>query len=236
MLKIYSLLNSKIKSALTLLKHNFLFTKMLTLNIPNRFKFEILEKPVNKIKFSIGIFVILTTIIGFFGIRPELKNLLSTLRLRNDLIHKKVFLETKQKTLRDYEKTNSELSDFVGRLNTAMPTSPDIETYLISVNQTTNLNEMYINSLTTSLSKNNTVLIEAIIYGKTEKIKDLINAIETFKRITKIKSVEMNNSGTDSYIKIKAEIYYSDSEGSKKPLDIYQPISGKIDVEFLRGF
>ena len=219
----------------SLLKHIFLFVKVCNLNILNRFKFEIAEKPLNKLRFVMGIFIISAITLGYFGIRPEFIKLFKTLNLKNDLVHKKIILEEKQKNLVNYEKINGRLSEFVNRLNLAMPESPDMENYLISINQAANLNEMYINSFSASFLGKNAVVIDATLLGKTNKIGNLIKSIESLKRITKIKSVEVYSAGVEPYIKIKSEIYYLNPESSKEIVDIYKPISGKIDVEFLQG-
>lgn len=236
MTNFFNLLNSKIKPKLISLEHNSLFAKIRKLNILNRFKFEIAEKPINKLKLYMVIFLLSSIILGYLGIRPQFINLLNILNLKADLIHKKVVLEEKQKILRGYEKTNNNLSEFINRLNLSMPESPDMENYLISINQAANLNEMYINSFSAVFLGKNTIAIDTILLGKTNKIGDLIKSIETLKRITKIKSIEVYNAGVEPYIKIKSEIYYLNPESTKGPLDIYKPISGKIDVEFLQSF
>ena len=224
---------SKIKLKLAL---NSLFVKIHRLNTLNRFKFEIVEKPINKLKFYTGILLLSVAVLGFFGIRPEFMNLYKTINLKNDLTHKKVVLEEKQKNLKDYENVNNNFSGSINRLNLAMPESLDMENYLVSINQAANLNEMYINSFSTTYLEKNTISLDITLLGKTEKIESLIKSIEELKRITKIVSIEVYNTGVVSFIKIKSEIYYLNSEGIKEPLDIYEPINGKIDVEFLRGF
>ena len=194
------------------------------------------EKPVNRLKFYFGIFVLSTTIVGFFGIRPEFMILFKTIVLKSDLTHRKIVLEEKQKNLRIYEKASNGLSGSIDRLNIAMPESPDMENYLVSINQAANLNEMYINSFSAVFLGKNTIAMDILLLGKTNKIGNLIKSIETLKRITKIKSIEVYNAGVEPYIKIKSEIYYLNPESTKEPLDIYKPISGKIDVEFLQSF
>lgn len=195
-----------------------------------------MEKPINSLKFYVGIFLLSAVTLGYFGIRPEFMNLFRTLNLKNDMTHKKIILGEKQKKLKNYEDINNNFSGPINRLNLAMPESLDMENYLVSINQAANLNEMYINSFSTVYLGKNTIALDITLLGKAEKIGSLIKTMEELKRITKIISIEVYNTNAVSFIKIKAEIYYLNSEDTKELLDIYEPINGKIDTEFLQGF
>lgn len=189
-------------------------------------------KIVNEPKLYVYLFILSVVFFGFFGIRNDLKKFGLLYSARKDMSSKKMVLETKLKQLKEFDYFINRYGSNINKLDSAMPNYPDIEDYILSVNREAGILGMYVDAANLNYGEDSQVEITMSILGNTDRIVTLIESLELLKRITNVKEISVNTPE----VRVIMKIYYLSISQLKKNLDIYSPISGKIDLEFLQSF